>query len=201
VNADELMAMAGNADSPPLPPEIAGYQDDQVPEVRGPWRPVKRTEYDWAFLRLSECQAEADAIEEQFKAALARLEKRRDELASHAIRGVSYFTFVLKEAARANRDYLLRGTKKTAEFLHGAISWRKLGGRLTVSDPKALAEWLAAQPIESGLYRVELKPEMRALQDHCKRTGEVPPGTVWGEEYDEIYIKAEPLQEAIERKP
>ena len=173
------------------------YQDDERPEVKTPWLPVTRLDFDWAFERLAQCQAEARAIDEQYEAWLKRAQQRRDELKERAMRGVGFFESRIKMGAQAAREFLLKGKTKTAAFLHGSVSWRRLGGRLTVSDPKALAEWLATQPVELGLWRQEIKPEMKALQEHCKATGEVPPGTVWGEEYEECYVKAEPLDTAL----
>jgi hypothetical protein len=173
------------------------YQDDDRPEVKGPWVPVTRVDFDWAFERLSQCQAEADGIDEQYEAWVKRAEKRRDELKERARRGVHFFEGRIRMGAQAGREFLLRGKSKTAKFLHGEVSWRRLGGRLTVSDPKALADWLVTQPVESGLWRQEIKPEMKALQAHCKATGEVPPGCVYGEEYEEIYVKSEPADGAL----
>ena len=173
------------------------YEDTERPEVKGPWLPVTRVDFDWAFERLAQCQAEVDAVDEQYDAWLKRAQKRRDELKDRAMRGVHFFEGRIKLGAQAAREFLLRGKTKTANFLHGSVSWRRLGGRLTVTDPKALAEWLATQPVESGLWRQELKAEMRALQEHAKTTGEIPPGCVWGDEFEECYVKAEPPAEAL----
>jgi phage host-nuclease inhibitor protein Gam len=177
--------------------ELDPYVDEERPEVKGPWLPVTRLDFDWAFERLSQCQGEADAVDEQYDAWLARVQKRRDELKARAMRGVHFFEGRIKVGAQAAREALLKGKSKTATFLSGSVSWRKLGGRLTVSDKDALNEWLAAQPMEAGLARVKLEPDMKAIQAHCKATGEVPPGCVWGEEYEEIYVKAEPPAEAL----
>jgi phage host-nuclease inhibitor protein Gam len=176
---------------------VEEYQDEERPEVKGPWMPVTRVDFDWAFERLSQCQGEVDSIDEQYDAWLARAQKRRDTLKARAQRGVFFFEGRIKAGAQAAREFLLKGKTKTATFLNGSVSWRKLGGRLTVSDPKALAEWLATQPVEAGLARVKIEPDMKALQAHCKACGEVPPGCVWGEEYEDVYVKAEASSEAI----
>ena len=67
----------------------------------------------------------------------------------------------------------------------------------TVTDKDALAAWLAAQPVESGLYRVKVEQEMRELQRLCSETGEVPPGTDYVPERDEFYVKANSPETAI----
>ena len=58
--------------------------------------------------------------------------------------------------------------------------------------------WLLAQPVEAGLYRMKVSPEMRALQDRFKTTGEVPPGMDVVPESESITVEAIAPERALE---
>lgn len=182
----------------PLPPEIEQYQDDSDPEVRGGgWEIQTQTSADWALQRVAECQAEAGQVEAQYEAAVRRLRAKADQLVARATRGANYFSFKLQVWAEHNKATLLKGKAKSVSLLHGKVGWRKKGGNLRVDDKDALVAWLSAQPIESGLYRIKVEPEMKAIQDLCRTTGEVPPGTTCVPEYDDIYVKPEAPETGI----
>jgi phage host-nuclease inhibitor protein Gam len=156
---------------------IETWEDDERPEVRqGIWRPDTESDADYCLRRRAEMQAHIDEVARQFEAATARLLARKDELTEREQRGVAWFTSLLTDYAERNRSTLLQGKRKSRDFLHGRIAFRSSAERLEVVDKDALADWLAQQPVESGLYRVEVKPEMKALQDRYRETGEVPPG-------------------------
>jgi phage host-nuclease inhibitor protein Gam len=197
MDVNVLVATAESLGPTPLPEEIAGYEDSQDPAVKGSWEITTATSADWALARAAECQAEADAIDAQYAAAVARLAKRRDELKARAERGSRYFEFKLAVWAEKNRGSLLKGKSKSAHLLHGTIGWRKKGGRLVVTDKDALVAWLATQPIEAGLYRMKLEPEMSEIQSLCRNLGEVPPGTTFDVERDEFYVKPEAPEAAL----
>jgi phage host-nuclease inhibitor protein Gam len=140
------------------------------------WRIESLQSADWSMRRIAECEAEAAAIDTQFEAAVARLVARRDALKSKAERGATYFRNRVAEYAERERATLLHGRRKSRDLLHGRIGWRSKAERLEVVDKDALVAWLSAQPVESGLYRVKVEPELRALQERFKATGEIPPG-------------------------
>jgi len=173
------------------------YVDEQDPTVRGDWAIQNTGSADWALERVGECEGEADSIEAQYAAAVERLSKRKAELLARAARGASYFRMKLEEWAGPNRASLLKGKGKSVAMLHGTIGWRKKGGNLRVEDKDALAAWLITQPVESGLYRVRVEPEMRALQKWCAESGEIPSGCEFVPEFDEFYVKAEAPEAAL----
>jgi phage host-nuclease inhibitor protein Gam len=189
MDVNEIIAVAEKCEPPPLPEGIASYEDPQDPAVKGAWEITTQTSADWALARVAECHAEAAAIEEQLAAAVARLHKRASELMERADRGARYFEFKLAVWAEKNRTSLLKGKSKSVHLLHGQIGWRKKGGRLVVADKARLAEWLATQPIEAGLYRTRIDPEMSEIQAQFKRSGEIPPGCEYEIERDELYVK------------
>ena len=67
-------------------------------------------------------------------------------------------------------------------------------------DPAALEGWLLAQPVERGLYRMEIKPEVRSLQALFKESGEIPPGCEVEVSRESINIEATAPQAAILKK-
>lgn len=156
--------------------EMFALEDVGSESVDPNWKITDLGAADWALSRLAECQAEAAAIDAQAEAAIARIRQRADALKMKAAKGESFFRFKLAEYAERERSSLLTGKKKSRELLHGKIGWRAKAERLEVVDKDALTAWLAAQPVESGLYRMTLAPEMRAIQDAYKRDGIVPPG-------------------------
>ena len=192
MNVEELIKTAEKLSPTPEPPEVLAYERDE-----GAWEITNQTSADWGMQRLAECEAEIAAVETQYQAALARLKARYDELVARSQRGIGYFRFKLEQWAEHNRSALLKGKAKSVQMLHGVIGWRKSGGRLKVEDKDALAAWLSGQPIESGLYRVKIEPEMRALQDYCRQANVVPPGCVLEPERDDFYVKAEAPEEAL----
>lgn len=164
------------------------------------WRIENLQSADWALRRLAECEDEAAAIDAQFEAALAQLTARRDALKLKAQRGAGFFRLRLAEYAERERGSLLLGKKKSREFLHGKIAWRAKAERLEVVDKDALTAWLAVQPVELGLYRVTFAPEMRAIQERFKTTGEIPPGTAVRPAEETVHIEAIAPERALTAK-
>jgi phage host-nuclease inhibitor protein Gam len=185
----------------PMSEEIAAYEDEHDPAVRGVWQIENPASADFGLLRLSECEAQVTEIERQEAATIERVRRRAEELKSKARRGVNFFTYKLLAYAETHRAALLgTGKRKSREFLHGKITYRKKGGRLVVKDREALCEWLALQPVEAGLYRMKLEPEMRAIQERFKAAGEIPPGCDFEPEYEDIEIKASAPETALARE-
>lgn len=197
MNVEDIIATADALGPTPLPPEIASYEDEQDPEVRGGWEITTQTSADWALQRRAECEAEAERVEDQYQAALARLTKRRDDLIARAKRGAAFFEFKVKVWAERNRASLLKGKSKSVPLLHGVVGWRKKGGNLKVVDRDALEAWLLAQGVESGLFRLKVEPEMREIQARLKRDGEIPPGCEYVPEFDDVYVKSEAPETAL----
>jgi len=188
MNVNEIVEMAKRAESL-SPPEVE-YQDDEAPEVRGPWMPSTIQDVDWALRRKAECEKEAAEIDSQLSAAISAARERADALKAKALRGAAFFELRLSEWANANKAEIVRGKRKSREFLHGKISFRESPAHLEVTDKNALRDWLLSQPVEAGLYRIKPEPEMAALQEHFRLTGEVPPGTTPIETHDNLTVKA-----------
>ena len=201
MNVLDIIKAAEETPLAPLPPEIEGYADEENPEVRGRWQIENLPSFDWALARLAECEAEAAEIDRQERAAIERVKARAAELRAKAERGAGFFRFKLLEGAERHRTLLL-GTakKKSREFIHGRIAWRSKPERLVVEDAKALEAWLWEQPVERGLYRTKIEPEMAALQ-YLAKHGEIPPGCKVSIEPETIKIEATAPEGAIERKP
>lgn len=191
MNVLDLIETAERLGPTPLPQEIATYEDAEDPGVTGlGWVIENDGSADFALRRMSEGAAEVESIHAQAEAAVAHIRKREAELVEKAQRVVRFMDFKLTEYARANRSKLLRGTKKSKDYIHGRIAYRKKGGRLVVKDREALLAWLATQPVEAGLYRMRLEPEMRALQEQFKTAGEIFPGCEFEPEYEDVVIEA-----------
>lgn len=176
------------------------YQDEERPEVRGLWVPATLTDVDWALRRMAERQAEIDEIDSQLAQAIADAKKRADKLKAQSAWWVAFFEARTKQWASLNKSQLVQGDKKSRGFIHGRVGFRKTGGLLKVTDKKALEAWLAERPLESGLYRQKLEPEMDALQKYFKTTGEIPDGCMDQPEEDAITVKAELPGTALAKK-
>ena len=184
------------------PQEVEEYQDEDRPEVRGPWKPETLADVDWALSRLADCEAEKNEINRQASAAIQAaaeaIARRAEKLYRQSNRGIAYFTMVLAIWAEGNPDKIKQGQKKSRSFIHGSIGTRKKGGKLTVIDRDALVAWVRMKPPEDGLFRVKVEPEMKEIQKLYTTQGEVPPGCDVDPERDEIEIKAEQLTKAIQ---
>jgi len=183
-----------------LPAEIVTYEDDTEPTVKGMWCVQNLGDADWAMLRLAECEEEIAEIERQAEAARALIAHRAEVLKERAGRGAAFFRYKLSEWADAHQGEILHGKRRSRDLLHGRIAWRSKGERLVVTDKAALAEWLATQPVEAGLYRMKIEPEMKRLQEDYQRLGFVPPGTDVEPASESLHIEPAPMP-ALPRKP
>jgi phage host-nuclease inhibitor protein Gam len=195
IHTAETMEPAPKPDA--VPPELADYSDDQDLSVGAGWSIESLGSADWALSRLGECEAESREILAQAAEAKRRIDKRADALRLKAERGIAFFKFKLLGYAETHRGALLRGSKKSHDFVHGRIGWRSKPERLVVKDEAELLAWLSAQPIELGLYRVKLEPEMKALQTLFKTQGEIPPGCDVEPSQESITITAEAPESAL----
>lgn len=179
--------------------QIARVEAEQEPldadalATEGAWSPRSLRDVEWSLECIGESEAEIAAIEAQEADAIARIRQRVARIKESAERRASYFRGRVAEWAESHRAEILAGKKKSRELVAGVIGWRKKGGRLRVVDKAALAEWAAAQPVELGLFRVKVEPEVAEIQKHAKASGEIPPGCEWEEEHDEIHIEAASL--------
>jgi hypothetical protein len=139
---------------------------------------------------LARCEAEVANIEAQAEEAHKRIDARADKLRTGPQRGIAYCVALLSEYGERMKATWLKGPKRSHDMIGGRIGWRKSGGRLRVTDKKELEAWLLTQPVEAGLFRMKIEPEMRAIQDAAKRDGLVPPGTEYEPEHDTIHVEA-----------
>lgn len=155
---------------------------------------------DWALLRLAECEAQVEAVKAQADAAVQRVREREVVLVGKAQRGADYFRALLLEYARVNRAAILgHGKRKSRDYMHGRISYRATGGRLVVVDEAALVAWLVEQP-DPELVRTKISPNLKAIQELFKATGEVPPGCEYVSEVESITVDATAPEGAITHK-
>lgn len=200
MDVNALIETAERLGPTPLPDAIAQYEDPADPEVRGPWQIENVTSADWALKRKGECESEIAEVEEMRKAAIAEINRRAEALKAQAQRGVSFFEFKLLDWMERKRKEIVHGKKKSRTLLHGVVGWRAKPERLEVVDATELEAWLRAQPIESGLARWKVEPEMRAIQERYATTGEIPPGCIVKAERDEPYTKAEAPTTALAKE-
>jgi phage host-nuclease inhibitor protein Gam len=198
IHAAETMEPAPAHDA--VPAELADYSDEQDVTVSAVWSITTLGSADWALSRVAECEAESREILAQAAEAKRRIDQRADSLRLRAERGIAFFKFKLLGYAETHRAELIRGAKKSRDFVHGRIGWRTKPEKLVVKDSDALAAWLAAQPIESGLYRVKVEPEMKALQQLFKTQGEIPPGCDVEPSSETITITAEAPERALAKQ-
>jgi phage host-nuclease inhibitor protein Gam len=170
------------------------YEDEERPEVKGPWRVENLSDLDWALRRLAQLEAEADAIRDLSDAELGRIGSRADSLAAKFNRGVAFFEAKIEEYAHSHKKQLLTGTARSRDFLHGRLGWRVCPGHLVVSNKEALAKWLASQEDET-LYRKRIAPDMDALNALHDRDGTVPPGCEYKQAEDVFYVTPLTLEE------
>jgi phage host-nuclease inhibitor protein Gam len=176
-----------------IPADLAGYEDDDDPTVKGAWEVTTLASADWALRRKGECEVEIAEAEAMRRAAIDEINRRADALVERAKHGAAFFDFKLVQWMERNRTTIVHGTKKSRALVYGTVGWRNHPRRLEIMDKKALEEWLRLQPVESGLARWKVEPEMRALQERYLAEGVVPPGCTEKDEEDVPYTKAAPL--------
>lgn len=144
---------------------------------------------DWALERLAEDDAERASLDAQLEDAVARLRARHAGLARRLETRGAFLRHALEQYATRHRDEVVRGKRKSLDLLHGRIGYRAKGEHLKVVDKDVLAAWLAEQDPTSGLYRLEVRPEMRALQARLRETGEIPPGCEYEPAAETFYVE------------
>ena len=158
----------------PVEPQDPGsnWQIENVPDL------------DWALQRVVEISRE----KEQLVAAHEAYKRRVETLIDKAQRGVAYFEAQIAAYCEKAKPLLLgSGARKSRTFPYGTVGWRHKNSRLVVKDKDALNEWLMKQS-DVSLYRVKVEPEMKALQEHFRTQGVIPPGMEVQEEGESFYI-------------
>lgn len=198
MDVNALIETAEHLGPTPLPEEIAAYQDEQDPAVRGgEWMVTDLGSADWALRRVAECKIEESEVDAMEAAAIAAIRKRADDLRAKARRGAAYFEFQILRWMERNRDSIVRGKQKSRGFLHGKLGWRATGERLVIEDEAAVQAWIDSMSEGSPFVRVKREPVMAAIQKLFKETGEIPPGFKIDPGRDEPYVKAEAPSEAL----
>lgn len=167
------------------------YTDETDPTVRDGWAIQDIGSLEWAMSRVADLEAEARENKEALAAAHAALDRRAAMLQEKVQKGIAFFRGAVLSYMEEHRNELLKGGKKKSRtMLYGTVGWRAAGGRLKVVDKDALAGWLSVQPVELGLYRVKVEPEMAALQAYCRDRNMVPPGTELEMPHETAFVKA-----------
>ena len=183
--------------APFLPPE--GTIEEI--QARGPWMVEGPDSCDWALRKVAEAQAEIAEIERQAEAAMRAIEARRVALIQGPGQTAAFFESAVLMYAQTHRGDIVRGDRKSKDYIHGSIAFRaNKGGRLVIEDGPALAKWLEAQPVEAGLYRVKIEPDKKALDAWFDEGGrEAPPGTRYENPTESISIEALAPERALEK--
>jgi phage host-nuclease inhibitor protein Gam len=166
------------------------YVDEVDPSIRTGERIKDLGSADWYMRRLGELEREQRENRAMYEDALRRMKARFESMQAKAQRGVDFFRGELLRFMEVHRSELVTGQKRSRALLHGILGWRKTQGLLRVVDPKALEAWLMAQPLELGLARIKVEPNMKALQEHHKEHGVIPPGTELEVPRDAPYVRA-----------
>jgi phage host-nuclease inhibitor protein Gam len=152
--------------------------DLTIPEQREralAWRIEDRPTLEWAMSILARGDQEGEAIREEFRAVRARLDAKEAELLKRNENATVWIRSAAEEYARSHKkDLVVRG--QTAHLVHGEISWRKSGEKVEIEDNAAALAWCIAQAHDSGLTRVKVEIDKKALSSHVLSTGEIPPG-------------------------
>lgn len=194
--------------SEPIWPPPLDADGDPDPAATEGWAIRSLEDLEWALKRLGELEVEAEgnrrraqAEADSLQRKIAVIRERRDAINAPLERGVVFFESHIKAYAEKHKGELLgSGKRKTRKFLHGALSWKKTGGRWRYrQDPdgerlpdaeKQLLAW--AQSNHPGAIRekVERSVDLDAVKTYAKTTGEVPDGLEFVPESDELEIKA-----------
>ena len=165
--------------------------DEQLEAIEEsqPWRIDGVEALAWAMERLAKAEDERSKVSEIFNAYAKRLDGWKQDRLDAIEAGTAYLTAEVARYSTEHRKELVKGKTKSIDLPAGTVSWRKAGGKLTITDKDALAAWAVEQGPEAGLFRVKTEPEMRAIQALFAKTGELPPGTDFEPETETISIK------------
>ncbi len=146
--------------------------------LRPGWQIETLEQLDWALSRIADLEEERAENQRILQAAIDRLTVKQERLDAKIERGLLFFNFEVEHYVTMNRDTILKGGKaKSRGFLHGRIAWRKVGGGLVINNKEALLAWAKEQAIELEFVRIKQEPDVAAIKQWFKKTGEIPPGT------------------------
>ena len=165
--------------------------DEQLEAIEEsqPWRIDGVEALAWAMERLAKAEDERSKVLEVFNAYAKRLDGWKQDRLDAIEAGTAYLTAEVARYSTEHRKELVKGKTKSIDLPAGTVSWRKVGGKLVVTDREALTKWCIEAGPEAGLFRVKTEPDMRALQEYFKKFGEIPPGTDAEPETESISIK------------
>lgn len=179
--------------------EAIANQDTQVEQEEAPRQDFRITdpgELDWAMARLAALRKEKADNDAAAAQAIARIEARREKLNATVARGMAFFESHIAAYCHENRKGLLGGGKKKSRtFLHGVVRWRQSSEAPKVISKDALLVWAQQQPLELGFLRIKEEPAWDAIKEHCKKTGEVPPGVEIEPASEKFEIETEDLKD------
>jgi phage host-nuclease inhibitor protein Gam len=171
-------------------------EDQETDEASEDFRITDPAELDWAMARLAALRKERADNEAAADLAIWNIKLRLAKLNASVDRGIAFFASHIEAYCRQNRRELLGGGKRQARtFLHGIVRWRKSGGAPLMHDKAAVLAWAQTQPLEAGFLRIKEEPAWDAIKEHCKKTGELPPGVEMAPESEEFEIETKELND------
>lgn len=147
---------------------------EEIPEDQLRPEDLEQAEYHAKIAR--RVAADLHAVEAHAQAQIAEIQAWHDRQTVRLNRQLNW----RKDALR----YFLAGSnKKTIDLVNATIRRRAGRSSIQVEDPDAFFQYVDREHLED-LVRVRREPEKKAIQDHLKKTGELPAGVtvVTGEE-------------------
>lgn len=90
------------------------------------------------------------------------------------------------------------GRIKSIDTPYGRVGTRTSAGRVQIADRDVFWEWVHAEE-RADMVRVKEEPNLTALGDYLKETGELPPGCVMGDDSVSVSIEtAEVIEEGTD---
>lgn len=153
------------------------------------WHAKTVADIAWALSVIADAQKRVAAIEAQYEAAAQKLHLRREELVRKALGDAAYLESEVVAWTKEHRSEVVTGRRKSLETLHGSVGFRTVPGKLTVVDEEALKVWLLTTDPTEGLYRMEVRPNLKELKARVEKDGVIPPGTEWVEQTETVQVK------------
>jgi phage host-nuclease inhibitor protein Gam len=141
--------------------------------------------------RVGDEEADIARLDAAAAAAITAITKRHEFLVRKTQVRAAYRRTLIEEWVRSHRDEIVKGKRKTRDFLTGSISIRTNPEKVVVNDPEATLAWAQDKHLEL----VNPKPTLdkKALDKLVLGTGEIPPGVDVNPATETILIKPHPL--------
>lgn len=150
--------------------------------------PVPQTAEEQQLYRLvrigQRYTVEADRVEDQSKAMVKGLRAKAD-------RFFYRYNALLQELVKGILgDALQRGQKKSVKTSFGTAGFRRRGGNVVVKDIAEFEKLFEVTIQGDGVayVRVKVEPNLKAINDHYKATGELLPGCDLEPVQDRFYV-------------